>query len=1017
MSTLNLTNFGNIRGEWGVYATIIQNLGNNNTIRGQEFDGVFGTTIDHLSNSGTIQGGVAGVGADFIGDLSNSGIIEGLESGIKANNITSLTNSGDITASLDAIQANTISNLTNSGTIQGESDGLRASTITNLTNSGTIRSRVTNAVRANTISNLTNSGTIGGVSAGVLAFGSIGSLTNSGTISGSNARGVFVLGNLSLLDNSGTISGGSDGAAVRVNGTLGTLNNSGGIGGFHGVTAGNIMNLTNSGNISGAAFNILTNSGGTGVSAAGTILNLDNTGTIQAFRGVIAESIVNLTNSGTIQETGSGFVPGFGVVSTFIVNLDNSGVIDGGESGIEADFISNLTNSGSIDGGRQGLSGGNGIDINFIENLTNSGDITSHEGSGVLSTQIIELDNSGDITASIDAIQAHIISNLTNSGTIFGGIHGVFAFDSIGNLDNSGTISGELMVSLPLIPSGVFTFGSISNLNNSGSIAGRDGIFADSITTLNNSGTISGDENNGDGVSANIIENLNNSGTIFGGIHGVFAFDSIENLTNTGTIMGIEENGIETGTLTNLTNSGIISGGPMGIQMANGTIVNSGKIRGKIPIVVDRSTPGNASVTNSGLIASTDGHGGIAIHFQGVGDDTLTVQTGSVIIGRVNLGAGTDTVVLQQGAGQSTTLSFDSDPEIIINGTGRPVASGNNKVAVVDTTALSLYDDVASGLTSNIGNIVSQQASGGLNLGGFANRKNSWQVASNDPTTLPRDDAAKYRGWFEGFGGINHRATDRNILGATTSLGGAMAGIETGSATNNRYGLFLGASFSRSDVDLESQDLDAASYFGGLYTGHTLGKYFVNTSLSLGGINFDSDRFVNAGTEIAKADYTAFIVSPQVTVARAITTGKSYSLVPSVRVGYTGIFVEGFQETGSSANLTMAARDQHMVQFRTQMALQLDSGKAQNNKRWSTTWYAGLDGRANLDNDQAGALLLGQQVTFDPGGRDEVLRGFGGLNFIYTISDTLLLDGGIEAGGGTDKSEFVTGRLRAVYKF
>jgi hypothetical protein len=55
-------------------------------------------------------------------------------------------------------------------------------------------------------------------------------------------------------------------------------------------------------------------------------------------------------------------------------------------------------------------------------------------------------------------------------------------------------------------------------------------------------------------------------------------------------------------------------------------------------------------------------------------------------------------------------LTFNSVPEVI-NSTNGSVFTNGTQIAVLNPTAVSQVDDVSAELTSNIGNLVSQQAS------------------------------------------------------------------------------------------------------------------------------------------------------------------------------------------------------------------------------------------------------------------------------------------------------------------
>ena len=548
-----------------------------------------------------------------------------------------------------------------------------------------------------------------------------------------------------------------------------------------------------------------------------------------------------------------------------------------------------------------------------------------------------------------------------------------------------------------------------------------DAVNNTTMTVINN-GTISTDTGSAVDFTSSNFTGIN-TGTITGVTAGIEA-QNILSLTNSGTIIATVEDGLQvSGTLGLLVNTGSITGNQEGVDMDFGTIINSGFIQGDIGIEADRSTAGNASVTNSGIIQSDNGTAGTAIDFLGTGNDSLIVSGKSIIIGAINLGAGTDTFAVKPG--HSSLLTFDAAPEVIDPSESGPVFTSGAQVAALDPTALSLADDSLADITQSVGGIVSQQASRHFVPGQLARSKAQQArkilLASTEPVALPSPDEKHYRSWIEGFGGYNDRGSDGPTLGAETYFAGGVVGIDRLTMNDTRMGLFFGGSVTDIDVDFNSQDLDVDSIYGGVYVARHFGKYMLDSSLTVGGLNFDNNRAianntVAGGVENAQSDYSGIFFTPQVTLARPLANSFGISIVPSLRLGYTGLFIESYQETGSTSNLSVDDRDLHILHSRAQIAFNLND-PSEEDRSWDWGVFAGLDGRISLGDDSLQATLLGQTVTFDPGGDDEVLKGFAGLNMACALTDVFTIKGSAELGGGTDNSFYTTGRIRAILRF
>jgi outer membrane autotransporter protein len=253
--------------------------------------------------------------------------------------------------------------------------------------------------------------------------------------------------------------------------------------------------------------------------------------------------------------------------------------------------------------------------------------------------------------------------------------------------------------------------------------------------------------------------------------------------------------------------------------------------------------------------------------------------------------------------------------------------------------------------------------------------------------------------WAAGIGAYRNQDADGVDVGFDTTLGGLLVGYDAEVSAGTRVGGFLGASTSRFETDANSQEIDADSYFGGIYAGFTGDSYFLDLAVTGGMSEQSSDRTITnnlviGGLEHATADYDGLFISPSATIgtAFAITGG---SLIPSLRARYAGLFLDSYDESGSAADLSVEDRDVNVFDFRAQLAYAL-AAKPVNDGTLHTAFRFGADA-AFADNDNVEAALLGTALNFDVSG-DDTVRGFGAVDLSYLTDSGSSFFLGAEAG-------------------
>ena len=600
------------------------------------------------------------------------------------------------------------------------------------------------------------------------------------------------------------------------------------------------------------------------------------------------------------------------------------------------------------------------------------------------------------------------------------------------HLTNSGLIWGQ--------ERGV-TVENLFSFVNSGTVWADDtGVRADFVRSFVNTGMISGEER---GVFAGFLISLVNTGTISGTNVAISTEGSVESIVNTGKIWSGGDAVYAEGPVFSFFNSGMIRGGTntndAGIAISGGAVVNagSGLIEGRTGIVFFRSGPDDASVTNTGRIRSRSGPSGTAVDFLDTGLDGLKVLGRSTIEGRILWDGLGDTFTA--GQGRSSALTFTdrdsaagAEPTVFaIETNGLPFAvlrtpaggagTATTKVVVIDPSPFGVSDTILADITGGISGVLTNQgdAARDVNGGGVA-------VASANGTSMTIAPAAGVgpvlRAWAEVFGGWRGEESGGNQLGSDHVFGGAVAGIETDTAMDGmRVGFFVGGSGSHVDVELGSQDTDIGSVFGGFYAAHQAGDVAIDAALTVGLSNYDQQRFMNdntvaGGVDTARADHNGFFVSPEVTISSSLAVADWMAVKPSLTLRYAGLFLDGYTEKGSNANLTVQDRDVHVLSARGQVAVPVHMNTDVYGTL-TTEIRVGADGRATVSEDNVRATLLGQNLNFTAGGDDEALTGFAGAAFAYAMTTGTRLYGNIEAGYGTDEATHVTGRAGVKMPF
>jgi outer membrane autotransporter protein len=391
------------------------------------------------------------------------------------------------------------------------------------------------------------------------------------------------------------------------------------------------------------------------------------------------------------------------------------------------------------------------------------------------------------------------------------------------------------------------------------------------------------------------------------------------------------------------------------------------------------------------------------LRFQG-SDNTLKLLAGSNIQGNLELGGTSNTLII--GRGLDTALAFTGTPTIRTEDI--PFLVIGNTVYAVNVTGFSVQDEMTNDLTRAVtGAVEGRLAQARMSGGGLSMAMNGMTIAAAaDVSVAPQNGI-----WFSGFGAYRDQEEDGNVADFEATQLGAVGGFDGMLSDSTRAGLFAGLAFGSLDDGDETQDLDSDSYFGGAYLGHEWGQAFVDLTLTAGWSAFDSRRrvannMVPGGIEHAEADYGGILLSPSLRIGTDMEMGSGL-LTPSLRLRYAGLFLEGYEEEGSAADLDVEERTISVLDVRGELAYGFAAGSLQNTLR------VGLDGTLS-NSDDAEATLAGQALDIDVA-EEALLRGFLGYDAEYALSDAASLTLSTEA--GYDTAEALTLEARAGFSW
>lgn len=489
------------------------------------------------------------------------------------------------------------------------------------------------------------------------------------------------------------------------------------------------------------------------------------------------------------------------------------------------------------------------------------------------------------------------------------------------------------------------------------------------------------------------------------------------------------------------------------------SLFNSGTISGGTGIFAGGAGGVGSNITTSGTIIGT---GGIAIQLSAAAD-TLTLLSGSRIVGLIDMGGGADTInlvnnitVTSKVSSLTTLLSGTILPNVINftgtvnasitvnNSSGLPSVLTATQLATLDPTALAQTGRALMDFTGGVSSLVQGRLGGltptafgmqaasfapeasrvadGANAA-FASQALGYGSAGRSFTKAPAgsDITAPYVAWTNGFGGKRMQDGTDQTLASNTTTWGVTVGIDRKVRSDLLLGAFLGVGGGRLSVDQSSQNVDTDYVFGGAYGRFEWASQFFDFTLTGGNASNKSSRLVVSdvaagGIETATAKYNGWFVSPEFGYGRHYSLGNGYTLTPSARVRYVAGFFDGYSESGSAQNLVVGSRKLQNVEERGVFELSRTAifGSANTIK---TSVHGGVIAQQRVGDTTINTVLIGQNLSFATPGTASPVGVVAGAGFDLRMTERVSLFGAFEGMVMSDKSRTgnAKGGLRVAF--
>lgn len=866
--------------------------------------------------------------------------------------------------------------------------------------------------------------TSGGAVTGDLDFTGGGTLALGHAVTGTidNTSGTDGVGTLTTSAGTFAVSG-----IVGGTNTLGSITNSGtGTVTFNAATSATTVTQSGTGEIQ---FDDTATATTFVVSDAGGVIDFD--GAVMGNTRFSADGEVTIADgfdiTGTVNNTsgaagaGTLTVEGTTTVSGNVGASNTLKTITAGAAGKTATF-SGTVRAADIDFSGAGdiAFDGNTTVTNDVDMADNAGTVTFGDGANFTGTVQDTSDDKGTATFAGSSTVTGSLGTAGNSLNVvnFNGVAGK-AVTVSGGVDVNDDINvGAGSVTI----SGQVTTVQDVNFTGDGSISFADALVAigdDVLTGTDSEGTVTflGDGTVGGDIAADGSELL-----------ALILSGTAKTVAVTGAIEAADTTTIGSNILTAGTTVDVDAGQTLGFEITgdtdgeNGRIVSAGAATVDATAVVDVTVNTTEFVADATEYTVIDGTGG-----GGVADLTTTITDDSVFLTFTQKVADDDNLVLVADRTASNTLATGTNNKnvaTVLEALGaagdagldgvQGALQGASTVAELDSKLRSLTPTVDGGFVTG-----GTQASA-LNIGA-TNMRLAAARTGEDTGMVAGEMGEGVTTWLKGFGQMADQDRRDGVAGYDADTYGVAVGIDSENILDNSV---IGVSLSYANTDVDSKnsnntETDVDSYQVSVYGSHDYeGRLYVSGVLGYAYNDIDQTRHNVAGIagNDARADFDSNQYIAYAEVGKDFDAGNRLTLTPKALVNYQHIDIDGYTETGSTANQVVSLDNMDIFEVglgvKAEWDLEDNSG---NSVRPSIN--AGYRYDLVGDEVQATSRFTGGGASFSTNGADPAQGTFNvGAAVTYDLENNWALTADYEYEGKSDFGAH-SASLRAGYKF